>query len=134
VTFRPYRRGIGRYARVSDDFRIEVYDSGNHLSVKVDGLRGMYLPDNAYVIAARTRRDLKSALAWEGDSVRDAGLVGASKRAIAWLAAEAWRNRGKATLDLVAPYRRPDQSHYPYGIFCSAATREEFDAYIAEND
>lgn len=41
ITFRPYRRGIGLYVRVSDDFRICVYDhfqSGSTYTATVDGV------------------------------------------------------------------------------------------------
>ena len=36
------------------------------------GFRGCYMPDGAYIIQAKTRRDLKAALQWEADSIRDA--------------------------------------------------------------
>lgn len=91
------------------------------------GLRGCYMPDSAYTIHATTRRDLKTALAWEANSIRDSGHVGCSKRAIAWLAAAAWRQR-KATMgEYVAPYRRADQTRYPYalGVFVGA-TRQDY--------
>lgn len=90
------------------------------------GLRGMYMPDSAYIIKADTRRDLKSALQWEADSIRDAGGIGMSKKAIAWLAAEAWRNR-KDCGEYVAPYRWKDQDSYPYalGVFCGV-TRADY--------
>lgn len=90
------------------------------------GLRGCYLPDSAYVVEVKTRRELKNALEWEADSIRDAGFIGCSKRAVAWLAAECWRNRGKATLDFVAPYKERSQEGYPYGLFCSASTKEDY--------
>jgi hypothetical protein len=87
------------------------------------GLRGCYMPDNAYTIRANTRRALKSALQWEADSIRDAGHVGCSKKAIAWLAATAWRQRKANSGEYVAPYRRTDQTHYPYalGVFVGAS-------------
>ena len=36
VTFRPYRRGIGLYVRISDDFRIELF-SDSVVMCRVDG-------------------------------------------------------------------------------------------------
>lgn len=68
------------------------------------GLRGLYMPDGAYIIRANTRRDLKRALQWEADSIRDAGGYGANKRAIAWLANAAWKAR-KQSKEHVVPYR-----------------------------
>jgi len=41
VTFRPYRRGISLYVRVSDDFRIEVFtrhNTGTTYFALVDGV------------------------------------------------------------------------------------------------
>lgn len=41
VTFRPYRSGINRYVRISDDFRIAVYDHhdrGSTYTATVDGV------------------------------------------------------------------------------------------------
>jgi len=86
------------------------------------GLRGAYMPDSAYTIKADTRRELKSALAWEADSIRDAGGIGMSKRAITWLAATAWRNRKSKTGEYVAPYKWAGMDSYPYalGVFTGA--------------
>ena len=96
------------------------------------GMRGCYMPDNAYTIRANTRRDLKSALQWEASSIRDAGHVGCSKKAIAWLAAVAWRNRRRASGEYVAPYRNARHTHYPYalGVFVGASRAD----YLAEQE
>ena len=95
------------------------------------GLRGCYMPDSAYVIEAGTRRELKRALAWEAESIRDAGGVGMSKRAVAWLANAAWKAR-KAQGEYVAPYRWQYQDSYPYalGVF-TGATRAD---YLAQEE
>ena len=93
------------------------------------GLRGCYLPDSSYVIEVKTRRELKSTLESEAYYIRDANFVGCSRRAIAWLANVCWKNRNKYTLDYVAPYRYRNASRpgeYPYGLFCSRASREDF--------
>lgn len=39
ITFRPYRVGVNRYARISDDFRVVVWDSpySNTFRASVDG-------------------------------------------------------------------------------------------------
>jgi len=98
------------------------------------GLRGCYMPDNAYVIRADTRRQLKAALAWEADSLRDAGAIGCSKRAIAWLANAAWKasqDKRNPVGDYVAPYRFPSQDSYCMGLFASVATRAD---YLAQSD
>ena len=98
------------------------------------GLRGCYMPDGAYVLKAETRKALKDAIKWEAESYKDAGYVGANKKAIAWLAAECWRNRGKASLDYCLPLA-PEHSrkNYAFGIFCSAATRRDYVEYVKEN-
>ena len=93
------------------------------------GLRGAYLPDNAYVIKADTRRGLKSFIASEADGYADAGFVGASKKAVAWLAAEAWREAQKpspAFLSLCLPLAREKGSGYAFGIFVAPASRADY--------
>ena len=95
------------------------------------GLRGCYMPDSAYTIKADTRRELKSALESEAYDIRDAGGVGLSKRAIASLAADAWRER-KRSCELVAPYRWAHQDSYPYALeVFTGASRAD---YLAQED
>ena len=91
------------------------------------GLRGCYMPDSAYTIKADTRRELKSALTWEADSIRDAGGIGMAKSNIAWLANAAWKGR-KASGECIVPYRWAYQKRsYPYalGVF-TGITRQEY--------
>lgn len=90
------------------------------------GLRGMYVPDSVYIIRVMTRRELKTALQWEADSIRDAGGVGMNKRAISRLACAAWKAR-KESRELVAPYRWTGQDSYPYGLgVFTGATRADY--------
>ncbi len=95
------------------------------------GLRGAYADGNGYIEKCDTRRELKAALQWEADSIRDAGGVGLSKRAIAWLAARVWSDR-KTTLPYVAPYRWKYQDSYPYGIHVSQSTRADWLQYCKD--
>ncbi len=93
------------------------------------GLRGAYLPDSAYVVKVDTRRELKSTVAFEADSYAEAGFVGASQRAVAWLAAEAWREARRPSqrfLSLCLPLAREKGSGYAFGIFIAPATRAEY--------
>ena len=99
-----------------------------HISL---GLRGCYMPDEAYVVKVKTRRELKAYLEYEAADLRDAGYIGFSKKAIATLAAECWRQKGKVTRDYVAPYKEKSQEGYPYGLFCSPASRAEWKEYTA---
>ena len=93
------------------------------------GLRGCYMPDNAYVIRATTRRELKAAIESEAYGWRDAGFVGANKKAIAHIAAIAWRNRHKMQLPYALPLAPADcRDNYCQGIFISTSDREEFKA------
>ena len=94
------------------------------------GLRGCYMPDYAHTIRATTRRELKAALQWEADSIRDSGHVGCSKRAISWLAAIAWRQRKAISGEYVAPYRHRGQAHYPYalGVFVGVTRQDYLDS------
>lgn len=87
------------------------------------------MPDSAYIIKADTRRELKAALQWEADSIRDAGGIGMNKKAIAWLAATAWRNRKNKSGEYVAPYRfawhEPGNYCMALGVF-TGMTRKEY--------
>lgn len=102
------------------------------------GLRGAYMPDSCYVIRAQTRRELKAAIEQEARDYRDAGFIGANKRAIAWLAAIAWREAQK-TRPAYLPYALPlapshARGNYCNGIFVSAATRAEYLELMAQED
>ncbi|RWF33769.1 hypothetical protein [Mesorhizobium sp.] len=91
------------------------------------GLRGCYMPDTAYVIRVDTRRDLKSALEWEARDIRDAGFVGLNRRAVARLAAAAWREAHKKQPSIypwVAGYGQA--GNHAFGLHVSAATRAEY--------
>lgn len=57
----------------------------------MSGLRGCYMPDNAFVIRCDTRRELRSAIAYECDSMREAYGHGAPAREITATAAALWR-------------------------------------------
>ena len=97
------------------------------------GLRGAYMPDSAYMIRATTRRELKAALEAEAYDIRDAGFVGLSKRAVASLAAEAWREAHKPAPTIyphVAGYGR--LGNPCFGLHVSTATRAEFLEYQEE--
>ena len=96
------------------------------------GLRGAYCDGNGYVIKADTRKALKSALAWEADSLRDAGMIGANRKAVAWLANAAWKARKTGG---AYPYVMPIQAHpgagYAWGLHCAPSTRAD---YLATQD
>lgn len=94
-----------------------------------NGLRGCYMPDNSYMIHAKTRRDLKAAIQWEAESYRDAGFDGCNKRAIAHIAAIAWRNRRKAQLPYCLPMSPSGAQNYCHGVFVASATRGEYLEY-----
>jgi len=102
------------------------------------GLRGCYMPDNCYTIRATTRRALKDALAGEARYYRDAGFVGANKRAIAHIAAIAWKEAHKpnpAYLPFALPLAPSHaRDNYCHGIFVSTATRQEYKEYLAESE
>jgi hypothetical protein len=90
------------------------------------GFQGCYMPDNCYIVAVNTRRELKSVLESEAYYIRDSGAIGCNKKQVAWLAAECWRNRDKCTLDFVAAYRYKYQTGYPLGLLCSPSNRIDF--------
>jgi len=101
------------------------------------GLRGGYMPDGEpWVAMCKTRRELKSAIQGEVDTIATEDTVGFSKRAIASFAAECWRDAQRkrvAPLPYCLPCRErsPDEKigevhSYNYGIFCGVATRDEY--------
>jgi hypothetical protein len=94
------------------------------------GLRGCYLPDSSYVLFAKTRRELKSAIACEASQYREAGFTGANQKAIATIAAAAWRDRKKSQLPYALPLA-PEHSprNYCHGVFVSSASRDDFLEY-----
>lgn len=97
------------------------------------GLRGAYCDGNGYIIKCDTRRELKSAIQWEADSIRDAGGVGLSKRNVATLAKFVWRDRKSGfRLPYCLSYRWKDQDYCPYGIHVSNSTRKEYLQYLKE--
>lgn len=91
-------------------------------------LRGCYADaDSAFTIKADTRRKLKSALMGEADVLRDAGAIGLNKRAVAGLAAMAWRERRNGgAYPFVLPFRYPHQSGSAMGLFAYVATRRDY--------
>jgi len=94
------------------------------------GLRGCYMPDSVYMIAVKTRREVKAALESEAQSIRDS-WAGCSKRAIAELAAGIWRDK-KAGLPYCSPYG-PRGKYPPYGLMIGNATRAEWLEYLKES-
>lgn len=95
--------------------------------------RGCYADnESAHTIKADSRRELKAALEAESYYLRDAGAIGLSKRAVASLAALAWRKRkAGGPFPFVAPFRYPHQSGYAMGLFVYVASRAD---YLAQGD
>lgn len=94
------------------------------------GLRGAYCDGNGYIVKCDTRRELKSALQWEADSIRDAGGIGLSKRVVARLAALVWSDR-KATLPYMAGYKFSRDSVYAWSLHVGQSTRAD---YLAQSE
>lgn len=93
-----------------------------------NGLRGCYMPDNVSVIRCDTRRDLKAAIAYDANDMREAYGYGGSKKAVAAFAAECWREAHKkapAYMPYCLPFGR-NPGNYAFGIFVSVATRAEY--------
>jgi hypothetical protein len=94
------------------------------------GLRGAYIDDSPYVIQVKTRRELKQYIEAEAAEWKNAGYIGTNKKAIATIAAAAWRDRKKSQLPYALPLA-PEHSpkNYCFGVFVSSATRDEFKEY-----
>jgi hypothetical protein len=88
----------------------------------MQGLRGCYMPDSCNVIKVDTRRELRNAIAWEANDIRDAGFVGLTKRDPAWAAALLWR---KASKQAILPYGHK-RDNLAFAIDISVATRAEY--------
>lgn len=91
-----------------------------------NGPRGCYMPDSGYIVRVGTRRELKAILESEAADMRDAGYAGANKRAMAWLAAAAWRNahsKRPSYMDHVMPLKPSHADSYCYGLFVSLSDR-----------
>lgn len=95
------------------------------------GLRGCYMPDSCYEIRVQSRRELRAALQWEADSIRDAGFIGCTNRAVSWLANAAWKARGKPCLPYVAPYGDRDghTANYCFALQCAPSDRQSYVEY-----
>lgn len=97
------------------------------------GLRGAYVDGSPYVIQCATRRALKEAIANEAESYRDAGYIGANKKAIASIAAAQWRDR-KNYLPYCLPLAHGrEPKNYAFGVFVSPATRADYLEYEKES-
>ena len=99
----------------------------------MSGLRGAYCDGEGFVIAAKTRRELKEAISDCASYFKEGGYIGANKKAIANVAAMQWRDK-KNYLPYVlplAPSHNPKE--YSWGVFVSPATRQDFLAYQSEN-
>lgn len=91
------------------------------------GLRGAYCDGEGYILKANTRRELKEAIAYEANNYKEAGYIGANKRAIAWIAATAWRNRKSFNLPYALPLAPShSKASYSFGVFVGSASKEEF--------
>lgn len=104
------------------------------------GLRGAYMDgaESAFVLMAKTRRELKETIASEAASWTDAGYIGGNKKAIATIAAAAWREAHKAR-PVYLPYALPlapshARDNYAFGIFIGVATRQDYLEYISDGD
>lgn len=99
------------------------------------GLRGCYADGEGYVLKADTRRELKNAIEYAANNYKDAGYIGANKRAVSWLAAIAWRERKKFQLPYVMPLApNHAKDNYAFGVFVSSASRDEYLEYVKENN
>lgn len=88
------------------------------------GLRGCYMPDNASPIKCDTRRELKQALEYEAESIRDSGFQGITKKDISWAAAKAWRD-GPQGRGAILPYGTRDTGR-PYALEIAPTTRADY--------
>lgn len=90
-------------------------------------LRGCYADnESAFILRAATRRELKETLESEAAQLREAGAIGLNKRAVANLAARAWRRKGQSHLSDVAPFKYPSQGGYCMGLMVNPSSRADY--------
>lgn len=100
-----------------------------------NGLRGCYMPDSATIVAVSSRRELKTILEAEADQYRESGYIGGSKRAIAHIAALAWRDKRKGHLPYCLPFAPPHaRDSYSQGVFVSNESRADYLEYVKESE
>ena len=103
------------------------------------GLRGCYMSDDSFMLAAKTRRELKSAVTYECDSCREAYGFGGPKKEINALVAHIWREAKQKTGKPYLPYAigfgcSREASDRPFGVFIGHATRAEYVEYVKGSD
>jgi len=102
------------------------------------GLRGCFMPDNdPYVIAVKTRRELRRVIEDEAHMIDSGRTQGFSKRMVAGFVAICWREAQKkrpAYLPYVLGYKEPEQKYYSSAIFVSTENRAAYVAYLRESD
>lgn len=106
-----------------------------HLST---GLRGCYMPDTAHVVRCKTRRQLRNMIEWDRRDMIEAYGFGESKRVVAAVVAQVWRETHKGARKSSLPYaigfgHTRSRDDRPFGIFIGHATRAEYLEYLAEN-
>jgi hypothetical protein len=81
------------------------------------------MPDSAYVIACDKVRELRDAIEFQSGE-----MIGASKRAIAELAAMQWKTHASG-FPYVLPLKNERSQDWFYGVFVSEATESEYNEY-----
>lgn len=106
-----------------------------HISV---GLRGCYMPDGAFVVKVKSRKELRAIVSDECYHAREAYGYGGSQKEISWMCAKMWKET-KAKRPSYLPYaigfgRTRDANDRPFGVFVRHATRTEYVEYCNENE
>jgi len=91
-----------------------------------NGLRGAFMPDSTSTVRVFSIKGLKAVLEGEARYLQDTHY-GASKRAIARLASEAWGLSGRHPYPVVMPLRPHGGDTYHYGLFVSVASRDDYE-------
>lgn len=96
------------------------------------GLRGLYMPNHAYMIKTDTRRKLKAVLEGEAYDIRDTGFYYLTKKAVATLAADIWTNATSKKPNYINPIVAGygNRGNPCFGLMVTLATRNEWLAYI----
>lgn len=90
----------------------------------MSGLRGCYMPDNAYSIKVDSRRELRSYIDEEAcNQSCDGQFVGLSQKMVSWATAHCWRKGSKGA---ILPFGRRGEDSKPFSIEISPISRREY--------
>jgi len=99
------------------------------------GLRGCYMPDDCYHIKVTSRKELKSIVASECDSMRGAYGFGGPAKEISSTIAHIWREANSKKNKPYLPYaigfgRSRARTDRPFAVFIAHADKRDYEEEV----